>query len=134
LRWVTYQENSRNTTINSNNSSGYKGVCFDKKLNKWRSHIQIDGIQIHLGYYDTIEEAGKARVQRAEQAFRIYKNKCEGINHGDKPIKKRMVKQIIKPIVKLDIKQIFDEIVKLKASYIDPKLKLQKQLEFIKSM
>jgi hypothetical protein len=47
------------------------------------------------------------------QAFGQYKNACEGINHGAKPMKIRKVKQVVKPIVQPNIKQIFDDIVQL---------------------
>ena len=77
LRWVTYQENNRNRQLNANSTSGVKGVCFDKKANKWKAHITIDGIQIHLGIYDNIEDAKAARVARANAAFGIYINSCE---------------------------------------------------------
>jgi hypothetical protein len=33
-------------------SSKYKGVCLHKKLNKWVSNIQINGINIYLGLFN----------------------------------------------------------------------------------
>ena len=121
LRWCTLRENNQNASMKSNNSSGYKGVSYYKNLNKWRAQINIDGIKIHLGYYDTIEAATQARVQRARQAFGQYVNTCEGINFGAKPKKIRkpkkiiqpIVNQIVQPIVKMNVQQIFDDIVKL---------------------
>jgi hypothetical protein len=131
LRWVTYSENNMNRSMHCNNSSGFKGISWIKTSNKWSSQIRIDDINIHLGLYNTKEQAAKARVKRVEQAFGIYKNECEGIDHGAKPMKMRKAKTTKNPIVKLDIKQIFDEIVKLKESYKDQKLKFQKQLQDI---
>ena len=37
----------------------------------------IDGIQIHLGYYDNIEDAKTARINKANEAFGVYINACE---------------------------------------------------------
>jgi len=77
LRWATNQENSQNRQLSSNNTSGVKGVSFHKKANKWQAHIKIDGIKIHLGYFDNIEDAKQARVIKAQQAFGVYINSCE---------------------------------------------------------
>jgi hypothetical protein len=38
-------------------SSKYKGVCFDKKANKWRSQIKYKGKQIQIGRFKTEEQA-----------------------------------------------------------------------------
>jgi len=37
LRWCTYQQNSMNTSVSSNNSSGIKGISFHQKANKWQA-------------------------------------------------------------------------------------------------
>ena len=37
----------------------------------------VDGIAIHLGYFDTIEEATFARQTRANEAFGVFTNTCE---------------------------------------------------------
>ena len=77
LRFATFQENSQNRSMSKNNTSGVKGVCFDKHANKWCAYIRIDGILIHIGYFETIEEAQQARIERANQAFGTYVNSCE---------------------------------------------------------
>jgi hypothetical protein len=105
LRWATHTENSQNASISSNNSSGVKGVYFNKKANKWQAYIQIDGIKIHLGLYDTIEEATQAIINKVNQAFGQYKNACEGVNNGAKLMKIWKPKKIVKPnVVKPDVK------------------------------
>lgn len=57
LRWATYQENNRNSKKKSNCSSIYKGVS--KRNNKWETKIGINKKRIHLGYFDTQEEAAQ---------------------------------------------------------------------------
>jgi len=79
LRWVTCQENQQNAKISKKNTSGIKGVYWDKNRNKWRAQIMIDVINIHFGYYETIEEAKTARIKRANEAFGIFTNSCEKI-------------------------------------------------------
>ena len=70
LRICSNQENSFNKNKNSNNSSGYKGVYFDKERNKWRSSIQFNGKSIKSSKrYDTPEEAYEWYVQKSNELF-----------------------------------------------------------------
>jgi hypothetical protein len=77
LRWATRQENGRNTRIRSDNGSGIKGVSWVESQQKWLAYIMIDGIKVHIGCYNTIEEATLARQTRANQAFGVFTNACE---------------------------------------------------------
>jgi hypothetical protein len=79
LRYVTYQENNMNRKIATNNTSGFKGISFNKKYNKWHSYIKINGKLNYLGLFEKIEDAVNARVKKAEQLFGAYKNSCEKI-------------------------------------------------------
>jgi hypothetical protein len=60
LRLATNQQNSCNRPAQSRNTSGYKGVSFDKARGKWDARIMSDGTQICLGRYATKEEAARA--------------------------------------------------------------------------
>lgn len=77
LRYATHKENSRNASPRKDNTSGCKGVSFHKRRQKWQAQIKIDGISVHLGYYNTIEEASQARINKANQAFGDFVNACE---------------------------------------------------------
>ena len=77
LRYATFEENNRNRKIAKNNASSVKGVNFDKDKNKWRARITIDGIRIHLGYFDTIEEAKLSRIKKVHEVFGEFINECE---------------------------------------------------------
>jgi len=79
LRWATMSENSQNSKISNRNTSGAKGVCWHKNRNKLRAQITIDGIKIHLGYFENIEDAKEARIKRANEIFGAYTNECEKI-------------------------------------------------------
>ena len=79
LRWATYSENQHNKSMMSNNTSGVKGVVWDKDRNKWRAQIMIDGMQIYLGLFENLEDAKRARMIRANQAFGVFTNSCEKI-------------------------------------------------------
>lgn len=60
LRDVTGSENQWNTGLNKSNTSGYRGVAFHKGAGRYIAKIKRGGKQIHLGYFDTAEEAAKA--------------------------------------------------------------------------
>jgi len=60
-RWITQSTQLMNTRlIHSNNTSGYRGVCFDKSRNKWLANIQYRNKAISLGRFKTAIEAAKA--------------------------------------------------------------------------
>ena len=61
LRLVTASQNQFNRKKQKNNSTGYKNISFSKKLNKYRCAMQIDGKDIYIGLFNTIEEAIKTR-------------------------------------------------------------------------
>jgi hypothetical protein len=62
LRTVTYSVNHLNKNKPVNNTSGYKGVHWDKSKNKWRAKAQYKSKQIHLGDFDDPEKANVARL------------------------------------------------------------------------
>lgn len=75
IRICKHQENMCNRKLNINNTSGYKGIVWDKNNNCWRSQIGYKSKVINLGYYDNIIDAVKARNQAEEEYFKEYKNK-----------------------------------------------------------
>ena len=72
LRWCTRKENDQNRSKRKNTSSVYKGVCFDKKANKWRAQIRHNGHQIHLGYFSDESDAGRAYDRKAKELFKEF--------------------------------------------------------------
>lgn len=60
LREATRSENNRNSKIRSDNKSGFKGVFFEKSANKWRALCWANGVQNHLGLFNTAIEASNS--------------------------------------------------------------------------
>ena len=58
LRTATKSQNNSNTGVRSDNTSGFKGVNWDKRRNKWVARVQVNGKPIHLGYYKHLIKAG----------------------------------------------------------------------------
>lgn len=62
LRICTKQQNNWNKNKQHNNTSGYPGVNI-LPSGKYRARITINNRRIHIGVYDTLEEAIHARQQ-----------------------------------------------------------------------
>lgn len=61
LRLATSQQNLHNVSIaNRNSISGFRGVGWDKYALRWKASITNNRRQIHLGRFDTPEEAHEA--------------------------------------------------------------------------
>lgn len=69
LRKATQSQNNMNTKIPKTNTSGYKGVSFNKEKKKYEAYIKINKKRIHLGYYNTAEEGNIARKKAEEKYF-----------------------------------------------------------------
>lgn len=65
LRLATGRENVANTKRRSDNSSGHKGVFWDKQRNRWHARIMINGKNKHIGLFRLIEDAAKAYERAA---------------------------------------------------------------------
>lgn len=65
LRLATRAQNACNQNMKRSNSSGYRGVYWNKRLEKYQSQIRNrEGQRIYLGLYASIEAAAAA-YQRA---------------------------------------------------------------------
>lgn len=60
LRMVTRCENQQNSPIRKDNTSGYKGVTFNKSRGKWAAVIVHKGVAKKLGNFGSAEDAGLA--------------------------------------------------------------------------
>ena len=72
LRKVDRTYNASNSKLSKANKSGYKGVAWDKRLEKWYSHIGYKNNKIRLGYFSNIEDAIAAREKAEDKYFGEY--------------------------------------------------------------
>lgn len=73
LRDVTPGENTRNKRRYKNNASGRIGVSRYSRSGKWMAYIRRDNKQVHLGYFDCLEDATAAR-SGAERTLGFHSN------------------------------------------------------------
>lgn len=60
LRLATSAQNQQNRPKLSNNTTGFKGVTFNKRSSKFVATIKVNGQQMHIGRYTTAIEAYEA--------------------------------------------------------------------------
>jgi hypothetical protein len=77
LRAATVGQNQHNRKTNANNTSGYKGVSWNKAQKKWTARITLERKIIHLGYFANVEEAAEVVRKAREELHGSF------ANHGD---------------------------------------------------
>lgn len=69
LRDASRPQNGANRPVNRNNTSGFKGVSWDKNAQKWSAKIGVAGRRHHLGLFSSPEEARDAYLAAADKHF-----------------------------------------------------------------
>lgn len=77
LRPASRSQNQHNSKLAKNNTSGYKGVSYNKRANKFTAIVAHNNKSIFLGYYNTPEEANKVVRAAREELHGSF------ANHGD---------------------------------------------------
>ena len=68
LRECSSSENKYNTKLRSDNKSGIKGVCWNKRANSWQAYLNSNGKRTYIGYFKDIQKAKNAvKSYRIEQ-------------------------------------------------------------------
>lgn len=57
LQPITNHQNITKKKMSKYNKSGFRGVSWDSKKNKWRVQIYLNKKRIHVGYFNELEEA-----------------------------------------------------------------------------
>ncbi len=73
LRLVNNSQNHANKGLLKNNTSGYKGVWYQRRnVNKWIANIWADNKKYHIGSFATKKEAAQAYDNMAIKLFGDY--------------------------------------------------------------
>lgn len=60
LRLANASQNGANTRIRKRNTTGCKGVSFEKYTNRFKASIMVRGVQRTIGRFDSVQEASNA--------------------------------------------------------------------------
>lgn len=74
LRLCSHAENMRNSKKPINNTSGYKGVHFNKKAKKFQAYISVDNKNKHLGLFNNPIDAALAYNNAAKKLHGKFAN------------------------------------------------------------
>jgi hypothetical protein len=74
LREATVSQNAQNQIITTRNTSGFKGVSWDKRLRKWRACIVVLGKTKYLGCFIDKKEAHQAYCKAADEYHKEFAN------------------------------------------------------------
>ena len=74
LRVCTHQQNNHNQPLRKTNTSGVKGVHFNRKANKWHAQICLNYKIHHVGLFKDLSEAESAIKQRREELHGEFAN------------------------------------------------------------
>jgi hypothetical protein len=69
LREATHSTNKANRAAPANNTTGFKGVSFNKAQGLYQASICRQYKQMHLGFFDTAELAAAAYEKAARELF-----------------------------------------------------------------
>ena len=72
LRFCTRSQNMYNRGPQRNNTTGFKGVSFDKSRGKFIASISARGKQYNLGRFATPQEAAEVYQRKAEELHRAF--------------------------------------------------------------
>jgi hypothetical protein len=67
LRLCTHQQNLCNRPATNANTSGFKGVSWYKRYQKWEANIAVNGKKRRIGYFDSLVKAACAYDDAARE-------------------------------------------------------------------
>ena len=79
LRPATIRQNQGNRMALANNTSGFKGVSWNKQSQRWRTVIRVNYRPVHIGYFDDKYEAARAYNEAATK----YHGEFAWLNMGE---------------------------------------------------
>lgn len=71
MRICTHAQNVKNASVRKDNTSGVKGVNWNKRQKKWVARINLNK-RIQLGSFDTFDDAKEAYNRAAEYYYKDF--------------------------------------------------------------
>ncbi|MFJ8262703.1 HNH endonuclease [Rummeliibacillus sp. NPDC094406] len=80
LRIITQSQNMQNVRGRNTSISGLRGVSIERLQEKirWRARLKVNGKEMHLGTFDTKEEAERVVIEARKKFFPYsYEETCQ---------------------------------------------------------
>lgn len=77
LRIATNKQNLENQSLSSRNTSGYRGVSFDKAIGKWIAQVKHHRRNVVAGRFSDVEEANRAAIELRLKLFTHHRTQHE---------------------------------------------------------
>jgi len=74
LREATNSQNQMNISKHPRNTSGVRGVCYNKQTVQWKVQMRVNGKDVFLGYYDYLIQAKNVRLEAEKYYFGEFAN------------------------------------------------------------
>jgi hypothetical protein len=74
LREADQNQQQHNKGLTKSNTSGVKGVSWNKRNEKWEAQLKFEGKKLHVGYFIDIKEAETAIKKLREQLHGEFAN------------------------------------------------------------
>ncbi len=88
LRAATQSQNCANALLSKANTSGYKGVTYDKRLKKWVAQVGKDGKCIRFGMFEDINDAAAAYELGSRKLFGEFSRSEQATNRNQERVLK----------------------------------------------
>lgn len=79
LRPSNHMKNMKNLKLYKSNTSGHKGITFNKAMQKYQVYITYDKHRLHLGFFENYEDAVKVREAAEQKYFGEYNRTKENL-------------------------------------------------------
>ena len=82
MRIVLHMNNMKNHKLMSNNKSGHSGVCYSERENAWKAYIYADNQRIHIGTFNSKQDAINERKKYEKKYHKEYTRAKEYLYNG----------------------------------------------------
>lgn len=82
LREATRKQNMENVKLSSSNSTGFRGVTFNKRLQKYKATMRHHTQTLNLGHFETVEEAAEVVAAKRTELFTHDHGRDRGVLHA----------------------------------------------------
>ncbi len=72
MREATNAQNAHNARMYANNTTGVKGVTFNRHAGKYHARVKLNYVSHNLGYFDTLEEADHAVRKKRHDLHGVF--------------------------------------------------------------